>query len=167
MEESEFEHIVRRLRPLVTDISGRFFSTLKMDDETEDVAQEVFIQLWRMRDQLGEIRNIEGWTSRITKNKCVSRYRQSRRYELRRIDDYEFTGGEPATKTIENEEEQALLQRLINTLPKSTRRILYMRNVEGMTLDEIATVCNRPKSSVKSSVTTAKRNILKLLKKQR
>jgi len=167
MEETEFEHIVRRLRPLVMNISRRFFSALKIDDETEDISQEVFMLLWRKRGSLDEIRNIEGWISRITKNKCVSRYREIRRYDIRRIDGYEFTGGEPATKGIEDAEQRALLLRLMNALPKSVRRILYMRNIEGMTLDEIATVCNRPKTSVKSSITTAKRHILKLLKEQR
>lgn len=167
MEETEFEHIAARLRPVVMAVAGRFFSVLGMDGEAEDVAQDVMFKLWKERNRLGEIQNLEGWAVRIAKNGCVSRLRELRRYDIRRIDGYEFTGGEPATKGIDDEEQQALLARLMGSLPKATRRILYMRNVEGMTLDEIATVCGRPKTSIKSSITTAKKNILKQLKRQR
>lgn len=167
MEETEFEHIAARLRPVVMAVAYRFFGVLGMDGEAEDVAQDVMFRLWKERDRLGEIQNLEGWAVRIAKNGCVSRLRELRRYDIRRIDGYEFTGGEPATKGIDDEEQQALLARLMGSLPKATRRILYMRNVEGMTLDEIATVCGRPKTSIKSSITTAKKNILKQLKRQR
>lgn len=167
MEETEFEHIAARLRPVVMAVAGRFFGVLGMDGEAEDVAQDVMFRLWKERDRLGEIQNLEGWAVRIAKNGCVSRLRELRRYDIRRIDGYEFTGGEPATKGIDDEEQQALLARLMGSLPKATRRILYMRNVEGMTLDEIAMVCGRPKTSIKSSITTAKKNILKQLKRQR
>lgn len=167
MEETEFEHIAARLRPLVMDVADRFFGALGMDGEAEDVVQDVMFRLWKMRHRLGEIQNPEGWAVRIAKNACVSRYRELKRHDLRRIDDYEFTGGEPATKSIDDEEQQALLARLMDSLPKATRRILYMRNAEGMTLDEIATVCGRPKTSIKSSITTAKKNILEQLKRQR
>lgn len=167
MKETEFEHIAARLRPIVMGVSGRFFSSLGMDGEAEDVTQDVMFKLWKTRDRLGEIQNLEGWAVKIAKNGCVSRYREIRRYDIRRIDGYDFTGGEPATKGIDDEEQRALLARLMAGMPKATRRILYMRNVEGMTLDEIATVCGRPKTSIKSSITTAKINILKQLKKQR
>lgn len=167
MEETEFEHIAARLRPLIMDVSGRFFGAIGMDGEAEDVVQDVMFRLWKMRHRFGEIQNPEGWAVRIAKNGCVSRYREMKRYDIRRIDDYELTGGEPAEKSIDDEERQALLARLMDSLPKATRRILYMRNVEGMTLDEIAVVCGRPKTSIKSSITTAKKNILEQLKRQR
>ena len=77
-----------------------------------------------------------------------------------------FMATDTASAGIEDKERLRTVRLLFNRLPKATRRILYLRNVEGMTLDEIATVCNRPKTSIKSSITAAKRQLITQLKKQ-
>lgn len=167
MEENEFEHIAERLRPIAEGVARRFFGALGIAEEADDVTQDVMLRLWQSRQTFGEISNPEAWICRVTKNRCVSRYREMKRIETRQIDDYDFEGGSRATESIDNEEQKSLAAELLGTLPRQTRLILYMRNAEGMTLDEIAIVTGRPKTSIKSSITTAKANILKQLKRKR
>ena len=72
-----------------------------------------------------------------------------------------------ASGTVDDAERLQMTKQLFNQLPKATRRILYLRNVEVMTLDEIATICNRPKTSIKSSISAARKQIIEQLKQQR
>ena len=43
--------------------------------EAEDVVQEVFIKLWKNRDQIDQIKNIEAWCMRVTRNLSIDKLR--------------------------------------------------------------------------------------------
>ena len=55
------------------------FRLLGNSEEAKDVVQEVFIKVWKGRDQLSEIQNLEAWCMRITKNLSLDRLRQQQR----------------------------------------------------------------------------------------
>ena len=44
---------------------------LKNEDEARDVVQDVFLKLWQKKDKLADIENIEAFTMRMTKNRCL------------------------------------------------------------------------------------------------
>lgn len=167
MEEKEFEHIVNRMRPLITTLVTRFCNATSMEEDVEDLTQDVLVQLWNQHHKLEEIKNLEAWTTTLTKNLCVSRYRKRQQVHFLPIKDYEFIGNHSAAHGIEEKENAQLMRELLNSLPLNTRKILYLRNIKGMSLDEIATVTGRPKTSIKSSLTTAKHQILTLLKQKK
>lgn len=167
MEEKEFEHIVNRMRPLVTTLVTRFCDATSLEEDAEDLIQDVWVQLWNQRDKLEEVRNLEAWMATLTKNLCVSRYRKRRQVHLLPITDYEFVNDHSAAYGVEEKENTQLMRDLLNSLPRNTRKILYLRNIKGMSLDEIATVTGRPKTSIKSSLTTAKHQVLTLLKQKK
>lgn len=167
MEEKEFEHIVNRMRPLITTLVTRFCNATSMEEDVEDLTQDVLVQLWNQRHKLEEVKNLEAWTTTLTKNLCVSRYRKRQQVHFFPITDYEFVGNHSAAYGIEEKENAQLMRELLNSLPRNTRKILYLRNIKGMSLDEIATVTGRPKTSIKSSLTTAKHQILTLLKQKK
>lgn len=167
VEEKEFEHIVNRMRPLVTTLVTRFCDATSLEEDAEDLIQDVWVLLWNQRDKLEEVRNLEAWMTTLTKNLCVSRYRKRRQVHLLPITDYEFVNDHSAAYGVEEKENTQLMRDLLNSLPRNTRKILYLRNIKGMSLDEIATVTGRPKTSIKSSLTTAKHQVLTLLKQKK
>lgn len=167
MDEKAYEQIAQRVRPEIETIARRFFTSLQMEDEIDDVVQEVLILLWRYRDRLDEVTRLEAWVNRVSRNQCVTRYRQLKRQETVSIDNCDFMASDSASGTVDDAERLQMTKQLFNQLPKATRRILYLRNVEGMTLDEIATICNRPKTSIKSSISAARKQIIEQLKQQR
>ena len=57
-------------------------------------------------------------------------------------------------------------ERLCRRLTPSQRRYLSMRNDLGLSLDEISARTGRPKSSIKTTISTARRLLLKLLEKE-
>ena len=52
------------------------------------------------------------------------------------------------------------------SLTNTQREYLRMRNDEGMTLEEIAEVTGKPKTSIKSTISAARKQMLELIKKQ-
>jgi RNA polymerase sigma factor (sigma-70 family) len=50
-------------------------SMLRDEAEAEDVVQEVVIKLWKQRDQLDRIHNMEAWTMRLTRNLSIDKIR--------------------------------------------------------------------------------------------
>ena len=167
MEEKEFEHIVNRMRPLVTTLVTRFCDATSLEEDAEDLIQDVWVLLWNQRDKLEEVRNLEAWMTTLTKNLCVSRDRKRRQVHLLPITDYEFVNDHSAAYGVEEKENTQLMRDLLNSLPRNTRKILYLRNIKGMSLDEIACVTGRPKGSVKTSMSIARKQIISILKSER
>ena len=81
MDEKAYEQIAHRARPEIESIVRRFFASLQMEDEIDDVVQEVLILLWRYRDRLDKVEKLEAWVNRVSRNQCVTRYRQLKRQE--------------------------------------------------------------------------------------
>ena len=48
----------------------------------------------------------------------------------------------------------------------SQKEYLHLRNDEGKTLDEIAEITGKPKTSIKSTISAARKQMLNLIKKQ-
>ena len=103
----------------------------------------------------------------MSRNHCVSRYRQLKSKGNVSLSDRDFMDSDSASAMLEDTEWGQMGLRLFNQLPKATRKILYLRNVEGMTLDDIALLFNRPKTSIKSSISAARKQITDQLKRLR
>ena len=56
------------------------------------------------------------------------------------------------------------IQSALNRLPAAQRRMLMMRS-EGMTIDEISSICNTNKQSARTMISAARRCMLELLRK--
>ena len=48
---------------------------LSNEDEARDVVQDIFLKLWQKRNGLGEIKNIEAFAMRMTRNRCLDMLR--------------------------------------------------------------------------------------------
>jgi len=55
---------------------------LQNSEESEDVVQEIFVKLWRMRGELGTIRNREAFAMTMTKNLCIDKLKKKRMLSL-------------------------------------------------------------------------------------
>ena len=64
-----FEHIARKLRPLLQSIGHRFFAD---PSRADDVAQEVLMRLWLMRERVNVEQGVEPLAVRMAKNYCVN-----------------------------------------------------------------------------------------------
>ncbi|MBO4673163.1 MAG: sigma-70 family RNA polymerase sigma factor [Bacteroidaceae bacterium] len=160
MDKTTFEQTAARLRPLILRIGRDFFGSM---DDAEDVAQETLVQLWRYCQQLDESRNVEALAVRVAKNCCVN---------LKRRQHMTFVRGEEqlrgaATLSLhpsphEEMEEQERINALddaISHLQPRERQLFEMRQMEGLSTEEIAQQTGIPKASVQSMIAMARKKL--------
>ena len=77
-----------------------------------------------------------------------------------------YTGGFEATMLTDKEDLRRIRKEVYSTLTTTQREYLHLRNDEGLSLDEIASATGKPKTSIKSTLSKARKQMLDLLNKQ-
>ena len=134
-------------------------------EEGEDIVQEALTALWGLSERGYPVRDAEALAVKIAKTKCVEHYRRRRlRFLPLKGDAYE--GGAPATSATDLTDSLEIQRLLYAGLTDTERKCLDLRNVEGLSLDEIAAATGKPKTSVKSTISAARRKMLEKLKQE-
>ena len=112
---------------------------LKNPQEAEDVVQDTFFKLWEMRDKLDSYDDIGALAVTITKNSSIDRLRKWQRTRDR--EDVLISNRDlfPSPhEEMENSESVSILYKIIDELPVNMRKIIYLREIEGLAYEEIA-----------------------------
>ncbi|MBK8564264.1 MAG: RNA polymerase sigma factor [Saprospiraceae bacterium] len=118
--------------------------------EAEDVVQEVFIKLWNQRNHLDAITNIEAWCITATRNLSIDKLR-SKHQRLQPIAagfDLHDHSATPYEAVVTNDVFDQV-RSLLNRLPEKQRDIMQLRDIEGLSYQEISEALNVPMEQVK------------------
>ncbi len=165
MTRQEFDIFSERVRAKLLAVARSFGRFGRVDDEdAEDVVQEALTALWGLSDSGYPVRDAEALAVKITKSTCVAHYRRRKvRQQPLRGDAYE--GGAPATAATDLSDFVEIRRRMFAGLTDTERTCLNLRNADGLSLDEIAFITGKPKDSVKTTISSARRKMLEQLKK--
>lgn len=164
MEKEEFDILSRRIRPKLLSVA-RSFIAVEGGLEAEDIVQETLLALWELAEQDYPIRDAESLSVRIAKNICISHYRKAH-LDTRSLAHDNYTGGTEATILTDKEDLKVLKKSLFRSLTDTQKEYLHLRNDREMSLDEIARLTGKPKTSIKSTLSAARKQMLELIKKQ-
>jgi RNA polymerase sigma-70 factor (ECF subfamily) len=154
------------------------FGMVKDRDEAMDVAQEAFVKVYRYLDHFKGDSSFYTWLYRIVANLCVDRIR--RKSSSQSPDNEEFdekvqqedlaTAGILSTKLGSNPQKAALRAELaqkideaLEKIPERHREILLLRELEGMSYEDLARVLKIPKGTVMSRLFHARAKMQQLL----
>ena len=166
MTEQEFISLSNRIRGKLISLVRRFNRATGHDGETEDIVQDALVTLWQLWKKDYPIRDAEALAVKITKTRCVERYRRQHiRYEP--LTDQMVSGSYPASSGTERMDIETIRNIVQKELTVSQKELLSLRNENGLSLDEIAAVTGRPKSSIKVTLSTARRQMMDKLKKMK
>lgn len=163
MKKEEFEILTKNIRRKLLSVVRNF--PLPSEMEADDVVQEALVALWELAEQDYPMRDIEALAIKITKNICVSHYRKAH-LETQSLVHDNYIGGMEATFLTDREDLMKIRKTIYRSLTTTQREYLQLRNDEGMTLDEIAERTGKPKTSIKSTLSSARKQMLNLIKKQ-
>jgi len=176
MTRSEFEHIAATLRQKVLKVGLQFFGS---QEDAEDAAQETMEQMWRYCEQIDAGRNIEVLAIRVAKNCCVSMYRRQRTSlprPLPRRGEQPQRGslslgegwGEASSPQdiLEAKDMERMLQEALDLLKPRERQLFEMRQLEGLSVDEISSETGIPKLSITAMVSAARKKVFIELKRR-
>lgn len=164
MTRIEFEHTLSATRGKLLAVAKSFTRGSGSSMDAEDIVQEALAEFWVLFEQGYAIRNAEALAVKITKTVCVRHYRR-RKVQTTPIDGKDYPGGTEASGRIDLQESMRIREMLWKRLSETQKRYLDMRNEQGMSLDEIAAETGRPKASVKSTISQARKMMYEQLKK--
>jgi RNA polymerase sigma-70 factor (ECF subfamily) len=188
MPEAELERsLLRRLRDrderafrqLIADHRDRVYNiTFRMlgnRAEAEDVAQEVFITVFKTIDTFREESKFSTWLYRVTVNHCKNRIKYlSRRHDRDHDELGETTNGVNGSigapiptapdHALAGAQMEKLLQEAIKELDDDHRIVVVLRDVEDLSIEEICAITELPDGTVKSRLHRARLALRKKLK---
>ena len=131
--------------------------------EAEDVVQDTMIKVWNRREQWDEIESIEAFCLTICRNLSLDRMRKLEN-QNQSLEEGEHDS--PDHSYSSNPEEQAmqrdrveLIRRLISELPEKQRSAMHLREFEGKSYKEIASIMAISEEQVKVNIFRARQAI--------
>jgi RNA polymerase sigma-70 factor (ECF subfamily) len=157
-DELVFSELLKRHKEKVRNI---IYLTLSNTDGVDDIAQEVFITVYRHLRSFRFESQFTTWLYRITINKCKDHLRKKniRSIFLPLKDD------EPVFESInEDTDIKHIVRNAIATLPDKLRIPLVLKDLEGFSYQEIADTMECEIGTVKSRIFRAREALKKILK---
>ena len=142
MTKTEFESVVRKNQKMVYGIASSFFHN---DAIAEDVAQDVFLNLYRHRDTVQIGAHCVSWLRRSTIHRCIDVLRRaSFRQEIQVENLPEIPANIAEADPLLHEH----LRRLVASLPESPRAVFVLRFGEDMDVEDISKTLQMPVRTV-------------------
>ena len=174
-DERAFRELIEAHRDRVFNISYRMLSNR---DEAQDIAQEVFITVFKTIDSFREESKFSTWLYRVTVNHCKNRIKYlSRRHDRDRDEldeNTRETNGAIATpvrapqpdRALEGAQTEVLLMDAIKTLDEDQREVVVLRDIEELSIEEICEITGLPDGTVKSRLHRARLALRKKLQRE-
>nr|WP_299389481.1 RNA polymerase sigma factor [Allomuricauda sp.] len=144
-------------------------------EDAEDIAQEVFVEVYNSVHRFKGNSRLSTWIYRISVNKSLEFIR--RKNTKKRFGFMQSITGNavPMDKSsyftefdhpgvqLENKERNEALFKAINSLPEAQRVVFTLHKIDGMSYKEVSDITEKSVSSVESLLFRAKKNLQKIL----
>ena len=173
-DEDAFRELIERHQRAVISV---IYRALGDAWESEDLAQRVFIQVFRSARRYQPTAKFTTWLYTITHNAIRNEYRRRARHAAESFDALTQPGetGEPGAQLADPQaidpgqlvierELQEQIQTAVQLLPETQRTAVILCRFEGLPYEEIATVLNCSVSAVKSLLHRARETLKEKLR---
>jgi len=162
---------------LVQERSGEVYALLyrltEDPEEARDLTQETFLRVFQSIDRFRGDADLKTWIYRIALNQARNRWRWWRRRrrdvtvsldagngpDAQPLDAIlRAAGASPEQETLMRERE-AVLRRALRALGRTYREVVVLRDVEGLTYEEIATTLEISVGTVKSRLSRGRQEL--------
>lgn len=137
------------------------FSILKSPEESENLVQDVFLNLWENRLNVEKNSSIKSYVFTITYNSAVSIIRKKVRESefVEYLKSLQEVGEESVDIALEYKELTDKLERILNELPQRQKEVYLMHRVEGLKYNEIAERLNISVNTIENHMSRALKTI--------
>lgn len=134
--------------------------------EAEDVAGEVVLRLWQMRDDLRRFSSVEALVARMARNESVSWLRRRPCLVELEAAGLEATLTPDAEETRVAREETEWLESRLAALPPALSAVIEMRTRQSLTTSQIADTLGLSPASVRALLSKARRRLLEEIRRR-
>ena len=166
--ERAFEILVQRYKNPLTNYVFRFLGDF---DACSDVVQETMIKFYRYKDNYSSVAKFSTWIYTIAGNLARTEYRRRKRRSFLSINDY---GEDHKVFDIPDESyspdvmtdsgiKDEIIQKALLKVKEDFREVVILRDIEGMSYEEIAEITGLNEGTVKSRIFRGRKILQKLL----
>ena len=166
-----FETLVREHQTRVYNLALRMTGS---EEDAQDIAQETFLKAWRTMGKYRGECSLGSWLYRIASNLSIDLLRKNKRQQREKIVSLEDNGEDGRTLELPDlrEEPQTILEReenrravwaCLEKLPEEQRLILVLRDVNGLSYEEIGASMGLEMGTVKSRIFRARKRLCAFL----
>jgi RNA polymerase sigma-70 factor, ECF subfamily len=164
-ELSAFETLVERHRDVVFRVAARIVGP----DDAEDVSQDAFLRAFHRLSAFRGDAPFRVWLLSITRNAALNHQARRRAEPVESVEPLVSpeAGGEERTpaQRLEGRERRERLEGKVRLLSPTHRVVLVLRDIEGLSYEEIATVTETPLGSVKARLHRARGELIEILRR--
>lgn len=167
--EVAFEILVSRYKNPLTNFVFRFLGDY---EACTDVVQETFIKVYRYKDSYSSIAKFSTWIYTIAGNLARTEYQRRKRRKFFSInsygennENYDIPDEDYRPDTITDSGiKDKIIQKALMKVSESYREAVILRDIEGMSYEEIAEIMNITVGTVKSRINRGRAQLQKMLK---
>jgi RNA polymerase sigma-70 factor (ECF subfamily) len=170
-DQAAFKFIVDTWKDMVYNTA---LTIVQQAEDAEDVAQEVFVQVYQSVEGFKGQAKFSTWLYRITLSKALDHERRKKRKKRFALVKNIFLEGDESRSdppdfrhpgvSLDNKEKAVVLFKAMKSLPDNQRIAFILNKVEGLSYQEIGEVMDTTVSAVESLLHRAKSNLRKILK---
>jgi len=170
-----FETLIVQYEKLIYNIAWRIMGNA---EDAKDIAQEAIIKIYRNLAACKSLDLFKAWAAKITHNTCMDELRRRKNKATESYDamleegraDADIRGVELGS-SVSDSPEAALMQKELQgiiadglgKLSDEHRALLVLRDVQGISYEEIADITNLPLGTVKSRISRGRSNLKRIL----
>ncbi len=134
-------------------------------EEAEDVVQEVFLKIWKMRDELEKYRSVEALMMTMTRNMCLDKLKMKKNKALSLQP--EFNGIQQQNPHEQSEQKDLVrrVRQVMDQLPEQQRTIIQLRDVEAYSFEEMMEITGFDKNYLRVNLSRARKKIRETIEK--
>jgi len=166
-----FEQLIEAYEKKVFNIALRMIGNY---DDANDIAQEVFIRVYKSLGGFKEQSAFSTWIYRITTNVCLDELRKRKNKKVVYIDEdlkgddgeikRQFEATEPTPEMVaEKNYVKQVVNDAIQKLSEEHRTVIILRDINGFSYEEIAKITKCPEGTVKSRINRARQALKDIL----
>lgn len=145
------------------------------DENTREIIQDVFLQLWDNRQKLKDDSNLNAYLFTLTRNRCIDLIRRERlrlqfnkdkQQEYNRLSENFYALNDPILDDIFASELEHEIDLVIDNLPEQCQKVFNLSRKEGLKNREISEKLNLSQKTVESHISKALRTLRKAIKQK-
>lgn len=160
------EQIIIENEKLIYNVALRIF---KNPEDAKDISQEVCIKIYQNAGKLKPDDNLKAWIFRVTYNTCIDEIRKRKNkqtYSINENVDFEHDYMTPEKIVIQKEKNSDIIDALYS-LSDDHRVLIVLRDINGLTYDEIADASGISIGTVKSRIHRARLKLRDIIEKRK
>ncbi len=167
MDAQEFKERVLPVSQKIFRYANRLLSN---EHDAEDVVQEIWLKLWDKREQLGNIKSLEAFAYRMTRNLCLDKIKlkKPKYYDDREEGTYRYDEADhrpDPESSLELKDTVERVNQIIGRLPEQQKTLLQMRDVEGLEYGEIADITGLEINAIRVNISRARKKVRETIQK--